>query len=615
MSTATLLHGHVLDVLRTLPAESVHCVVTSPPYWGLRAYGTPPQVWGGDRSCEHAWGVELPGKRSRWGDLDTLSDKQKSNRGSASMVEALEAPGGAFCRRCGAWRGELGLEPTLGLFVAHLVEVFREVRRVLRRDGTCWVNMGDCYAGTPNGKSAAEYKSEGVDDRTFRDKPFATTGNGLKPKDLCLMPARVAIALQDDGWWVRSDIIWHKPNPLPESITDRPTKSHEYVYLLAKSEEYFYDHEAVKEPAAGANLHTPNGWDTDEGRHGTIHRAPRREMRPVGRTVKAEPDARNSADGRSKPHSAARRGHASGAIVPYADNRQSRHGVEIPADGPTRSRRTVWTIATQSYRDAHFATYPEKLVEPCILAGTSARGACGLCGAPWERITQKGDVDLEWQRACGGDAEGEYHGKTVKPLPGWHNGQGGNLALSGITPAAVQDPSAVKARILEGMRPTITLGWRPTCACHPAFAGDPVPCRVLDPFNGSGTTGVVALREGRDYIGVELQPEYLGLARKRLMAETNDPPYLAAAPPPCPTPPSPWLTPHRTHAADPQPGARITFLGQDGALLAATVTARRGDRFCCEVRLGRLTVPYEFNDDWPAGLTVVGAAVTAGGVA
>lgn len=865
--TAVILEGHVLDVLRGLPSDSVHCIVSSPPYWGLRAYGTDPQVWGGNGSCQekrtcprckgfgyaeysteqmdgipcplcyeggtrgsglvtHDWGEELPGKRSRWGNLDTLSDKQASNRGSASMVEALEAPGGAFCRRCDAWRGELGLEPTPQLFTAHLVEVFREARRVLRHDGTAWVNMGDCYAGTPNGWSAEKYRSRGIageqaDDRTFRDKPFATTGNGLKPKDLCLMPARLAIALQEDGWWVRSDIIWHKPNPLPESILDRPTKSHEYVFLLAKSEEYFYDHEAVKEPAGGNRGAFPAGWAVGDVSHAPIdHCQPRPSKRAVGPTRKY--GSRNSTDGRSKPHGGGRGEDAAERVLFV-----------------TRSRRTVWSICTQSYRDAHFAcvdeetealtpegwkqhadlvdgdliaaydparhtlswqpatfsrfpydglmvaiekrdssqrltpnhrclvkfrsgnttvvradelrpamqvpmaapfihsesvgigvdwaalagwfiaegyahprhrqvfiyqsesanqkhveelhrllvavgadyravrreriwrgrpsvnidfvisgvvaqrlreiapekkmtpqladlpfeeasalidalidgdghrradgrqciiqkdqqsvelmqllairlgfrahlrprreggfalyltkgdwltlrgtdgthvpiphehyvgtvwcpsvetgfwlarrdgkpfitgnTFPEKLVEPCIRAGTSAHGVCGFCGAPWERITQKGEPDREWQQACGGDAEGQYHGKTVKPLPGWHNGQGGHLGLNGVTPKAVQDPSAVKARILEGMRPAITIGWRPTCDCHPMFAGEPVRPVVLDLFSGSATTGVVALREDRDYLGIELQRDYIGLSRKRLMAETDDP--------------------------------------------------------------------------------------------
>jgi DNA modification methylase len=182
--TVSVLTGDCREVLRTLPDESVHCVVTSPPYWGLRDYGVV---------------------------------------------------------------GQLGLEPSLAEHVETMRSVFAEVRRVLRADGTLWLNYGDSYATAPNGRSAADTKAAGRDDRTFRDKPFSTVGNGLKAKDLCGTPWGVAFALQADGWWLRSDIIWSKPNPMPESITDRPTKAHEYVFLMSKSERYFYDAEAIKE--------------------------------------------------------------------------------------------------------------------------------------------------------------------------------------------------------------------------------------------------------------------------------------------------------------------------------------------------------------------------------
>lgn len=303
--------------------ESVHCVVTSPPYWGLRDYGV---------------------------------------------------------------AGQLGLEQTLGEHVDAMVGVFAEINRVLRSDGTLWLNYGDSYATSPNGRSAADTKAAGNDDRTFRDKPFSTIGpmragqsenkgntaadgvrrnlagwtrtrdlgDGvlLKPKDLCGIPWRVAFALQAAGWWLRQDIIWSKPNPMPESVTDRCTKAHEYLFLMAKSQRYYFDADAIAENRAqdedangfrggsyvggepgrravvgNKRVKIPGGWDRGEGAHGTVHR-----------------------DGRTS-----------------AEYQQT----EI-RDG--RNKRSVWTIATAPYADAHFATFPPALIEPCILAGCPEGG-------------------------------------------------------------------------------------------------------------------------------------------------------------------------------------------------------------------------------------------------
>ena len=193
--TIRILVGDVLARLRQLPDNSVHCCVTSPPYWGLRSY--------------------LP---------DGHPDKTK----------------------------EIGCEPTLAQHLDVMVnQVFAEVWRVLRPDGTCWVNYGDCYATSPNGRRADEVKRLGRDDRTFRDKPFSTIQGSMKPKDLCMVPNRFAIAMQDYGWWVRSEIVWHKPNPMPESISDRPATAHEKMFLFTKSERYFYDATAVRTEAKG----------------------------------------------------------------------------------------------------------------------------------------------------------------------------------------------------------------------------------------------------------------------------------------------------------------------------------------------------------------------------
>ena len=308
----TIHQGDALTVLKIMPDKSVHCCVTSPPYWGLRDYGMP---------------------------------------------------------------GQYGLEPTPEEYVAKMVEVFREVRRVLRDDGTLWLNLGDSYANDTKwgGQSGEKNRSSVIGGyQTCRN---LRTNSGLKPKDLVGIPWRVAFALQADGWYLRSDIIWHKPNSMPESVADRPTKAHEYIFLLSKSEHYYYDADAIREPHKDESLERwklGSTWD--------------------GERVRGYPSG------------------AKHSMVP-----------EQMCHPRGRNKRTVWTVATQPFPDAHFATFPPKLIEPCILAG------CPIGGT------------------------------------------------------------------------------------------------VLDPFSGAGTTGLVALRHGRRYIGIELNPEYVEMSKRRIM---NDAPLF-----------------------------------------------------------------------------------------
>ncbi|MCP5404620.1 MAG: site-specific DNA-methyltransferase, partial [Pseudomonadaceae bacterium] len=234
----TIHTGNVLDILPTLPANSVQCCVTSPPYWGLRDYQT--GTWeGGDPECDH--------KTMRSIGASTLRNDGRDRIGTLphEKTAAIVVPAGGVCPKCGARRidQQLGSEATPEEYVANMVAVFREVRRVLREDGTLWLNLGDSYNGS--GGAGGDYAAGGLKDGQpkFGGRNVGT----LKPKDLVGIPWRVALALQADGWWLRSDIIWHKPNPMPESVTDRPTKAHEYIFLLTKSARYYYDAEAVKE--------------------------------------------------------------------------------------------------------------------------------------------------------------------------------------------------------------------------------------------------------------------------------------------------------------------------------------------------------------------------------
>ncbi len=364
----SVLIGDAIEQLRTLPAESVQCCVTSPPYWGLRDYGT--ASWeGGDDGCDHIMPVSY--LSSTLG----ASTGGRSPETHARSIGAQATPYAHDCGKCGAKRidSQLGLEKTPEEYVAKMVEVFREVRRVLRKDGTLWLNLGDSYA-----RAGGWSDNSGLDGlaRGESGRAKSNIGNGisqqlaagLKEKDLCGIPWRVAFALQADGWWLRSDIIWAKPNPMPESVSDRPTKSHEYLFLLTKSANYFYDAEAIKERG---ELRPPSYFGGKKGRDNTL--------------PKSDPNYRN--------------GHEQyGRLYEYDSS---------------RNKRSVWTVATAPYPEAHFATYPPDLIKPCIMAGS--------------RI---GDT-------------------------------------------------------------------------------------VLDPFAGSGTTGMVALELGRKAVMIELNPKYCDLIRQR----------------------------------------------------------------------------------------------------
>ena len=327
MSVQILL-GDCIEQLKGLPAGIVQTCVTSPPYWGLRDYGV---------------------------------------------------------------AGQLGMEPTPEEYTAHLVEVFAEVRRVLADDGTLWVNLGDSYAGSGKGGNPEEgkqatnkgsqsigvlYGKIGESARTNANTNVSRRSKeiGLKPKDLVGIPWRVAFALQANGWYLRQDIIWAKPNPMPESVTDRCTKAHEYIFLLSKQERYYYDAEAIAEPATYGEGGGASSWRGE-------------------RTVPRESRKRGDFNGKTNE----------------LPGREAFRAIR-----PTRNKRSVWTVATQPFSGAHFATYPEKLIEPCVLAGS-----------------RPGDT-------------------------------------------------------------------------------------VLDPFNGSGTTGAVAVKHHRNYIGIELNPDYIELTNKRL---------------------------------------------------------------------------------------------------
>lgn len=417
MITARIIHGDALTRLRELPTGSVHCVVTSPPYFGLRDYGT--ATWeGGDPACDHK-PSNTPQQRG------LASSRLEGGQGSNGHKQEGYR---AVCGKCAARRTDqqIGLEtrpdclgwatgqPCGECYVCHLLAVFTECWRVLRDDGVCFLNLGDSYAGS--GVHAAHHANPGMSKAGARGADVATpVPAGLKPKDLLMIPARVALALQAAGWWLRSDIIWAKGlsllpvyagSAMPESVTDRPAKSHEYVFLLTKSARYFWDQEAVKEPSTIQSRAAAN-----------FQRTTKDGGRP---------------DGVQSQHRADR--------APTEDN-------------GTRNLRSVWVINPANYSDAHFATMPPKLAEVCVKAGTSERGCCPACGAPWRRVVEKGLT------AHDGDTASQYEtGSTANRL------------------AKLRQASRERGE--EYNNGTHTVGWQPTCRCYQLTCAN--RCFVID---------------------------------------------------------------------------------------------------------------------------------------
>ena len=385
MNKAEIHIGSATERLAALPAQSVHCIVTSPPYWGLRTY-----------------------------------------KGDSGMI---------------------GLEPTWNDHVNNLLSLFEECRRALRDDGTLWLNYGDAYWSNPgNGRGKAKQADGGKPHHSGAPR----TGKAFRPKQLMMMPARLAIAMQDAGWILRSEIIWHKPNPMPESATDRPTCGHEKLFLFSKQPRYFYDSVAVRTGLSESTVERFGPTGNPNGRNGQFEDGTKPDTVFSGKRPKwvgPNPDRNDGGRGHVAPEGSA-------------------------------NLRNVWKIPTQGYKGAHFATFPPALVEPCIKAGTSETGCCAECGAPWVRVVEKSG------------------GRTGQS---WHDhdddlgrGQRGAVSAPGYK--------------------VETRGWQAGCDCDAAI----VPCTVLDPFGGAGTTALAANRLQRDAVLIEISPEYAEMARQRL---------------------------------------------------------------------------------------------------
>ena len=554
-----VLQGHVLDVLAALPERSVHVCVTSPPYWNLRDYGTPPQVWGGAEGCAHVWGDPVTDRKR--GDDAGATARCANTRARVCPPETQQ---GRFCRSCGAWRGELGSEPTLDLFVTHLVEVFAAVGRVLRDDGTLWVNLGDSYVSTPTTTTiprAAQGNGSGVfrepaqhhldARRQPRPNPASPLGRelGLKPGDLCMVPARFALAMQEAGWLLRSEMTLCKRAPMPEPVqgarwercrrkvagsahadplgrggwqqmresperhqgidpgwlaewadcpgcprcaaTDgyvqrwgsgRPTSAVEKLFLFAKAgRRYFYDLEAVRQPPAAA---TVADGRTARGQRGT-----------KGEYAAADGNAGFSRAGRNlwnwlpwpEPEVTLRDDLTDEQRAELLTRLAALTGYFVGGEAPAHANHLAWS--PEPLKDAHYAAYPRWLPGLAIRAGTSERGVCPHCGAPWLRIVERRFAPPPDVR----DPLQPARARTMGP-----------------------DDRSGRGRRPAGASHSVTRGWRASCSCAPHA---PVPATVLDPFAGSGTTLVEANARGRHGVGIELQERYVAIAHKRLSGQ------------------------------------------------------------------------------------------------
>lgn len=416
----TVIHSSAHD-LHQIPDESVQCIVTSPPYWGLRVYS-------GEQDVD--WPV-VTYRLNEW-------------------TEPIAVP---------EWRGPLGLEMSPVAYIGHLILCLREWRRVLREDGICWVNLGDSYTGSAN--SGGVNRNDGGTPHRLSGMPNKLS-DGLKPKDLVGIPFLFALAARADGWWLRSSIPWIKRNGMPGSQQDRPTNSHETWFMLTKSPIYYYDQEAIKMPISPASK--------ADGRTKRADRGTKGEYAAIDGNCGFDPGGRirRTTDWFLESLQAIMDG--ANALL------QDEEGEPL-----------ALVVNAQPYKEAHYAVFPERLIEPLILASTSEAGCCPSCGAPYRRQIEKPDM---------------------KDRPTRKDDAKSNTAAVHISNNWQDHPKSAGQEYQEwrSANPDVTTGWAPTCACD---AGETVPCVVFDPFSGSGTTSRVAIRLGRRAILSDISEEYL----------------------------------------------------------------------------------------------------------
>ncbi len=526
--------GDNIECMKKLPSESIDCVITSPPYWGLRDYSSAAdKIWDSDPNCQHEWGEsytrhqEAPGK--------TSLVKQKGLEYTVTTHT---------CIKCGAWRGQFGLEPHPNLYIKHLVDICREIKRVLKKTGSFYLNLGDSYWGGAMISMSTRLAQEENANGKMKDleKPkmnLKPDGVWLRSKQLLLIPARVAQALQEDGWILRNDIIWNKPNPMPTSVIDRLNNTYEHIFFFVKDENYFYDLDVIREkPSTGVD-YTRKASGV-KGNEGAMNRQSIQDIsnNPLGKNpgdftsifsnseseklaneanyhvqqifILAKERERETYGGKYKDCGLGKDGKSTQeylvAIRKTADEYIKEHKLTDTlakvvkdyahgyAGNPSgKNPGDIFTITVQPFAEAHFAVFPPELARKPMIS-SCPKEICTECGSPRERILEDAKIltpeqqeDLKEQR------------KKQKKYKEESGGGRGRIPSGDLVNAE-----------------KVTVGWT-KCECGEPFA----PGVVLDPFNGSGTTCLVAKQEGRRFIGFDINPEYCEMARNRISKVTN----------------------------------------------------------------------------------------------
>lgn len=458
---------NAIDGQKQLPDDSIDMSITSPPYWGLRNYGDNAKtIWSGDPVCDHEWGKETIINRGHPGEKTTLVGTQTAELSKSACNL------GASCQKCNAWQGQLGLEPTIEMYIQHLCDIFDETRRILKDTGSLWVNIGDTFSATRS------YQIDGTK-QTPNSQPsqgMSAKENGIPDKSLCGIPERFVIEMINRGWIKRNTIIWQKPNAMPSSVDDRFTVDFEYLYLFTKKPHYYFEQqlEALSESSIERNKYS---WNSNQRTHsptekrGTDHRLPGKLFNPLGRNKRCVWDEKEF------------------GIISLKD----KHGNEIAEEsvplsdignylktwmGHDASLSSVWTINTKPTAEAHFAVFPPELIKTPLKAGCP-KEVCNKCGKPREQIIESEPIGMD------GDT---IEPETVVRERNW----GGRV--DGFT--------KVPNEILCSKR-TVT-GYT-DCGCGAGFSAG----TVLDMFMGSGTVAVMAKELGMNFIGFDINAEYV----------------------------------------------------------------------------------------------------------